>query len=272
MKLRLLHAGRYDYRQTSIQVTHAAFLSLTVSGLEKSVTTTPGGKYFFTGHDHQLQLTPPGCRNSFSFSAKRENFVVICDIPELELDEESGMLWLNQQPAPFRFAPVLPLDHTMTMHYRTVFERIIRLKNSPVPANIFMAEQLAAMLVGELACAPVNNSFVAERNVSAAIAERLKTLLDEDMTFNINLNDLCRKIGCSQEHARRIFHKHFGITPIEYRLRRKLERICLLLQDPELSMKEIASEVGMNNVTHLYAFIRRRCGTTPGELLKKLSH
>ena len=272
MKLRLLHAGRYDYKQSSIQVTHAAFLSLTVSGMERSVTTTPGGKLLFNGNDHQMQLTPPGCRNNFSFSAKRENFVVICDIPELELDEESCMLQLNHQPSPFRFAPVMQLDHAMTMHYRGIFERIIRLKNSPVPANIFMAEQLASMLLGELASAPVNNSFETEKNVSGAIAEKLKNQLDKDINFKTSITEHCRRIGCTPEHARRTFFKHFSIDPQEYRLRRKLERICLLLQDPELSMKEVASEVGMNNVTHLYAFIRRRCGTTPGELLKKLSH
>ena len=267
--LQLLHAGRYDYEQTSTQITHATFLSLTVSGLEKSVTYMPCGKIFFQGGNEQMQITPPRCRNHFSFSRKRENFVLICDIPNLELDENSGMLQLDQPPTPLRFGPTMILDHTMTMHYRTVFERIIRLKESPVPANIFMAEKLTEMLLGEIICATIPDE-AAVAFAQSPPAEKLKALLDKDHTFSESLTDLSRKIGCSHAHARREFVKRFGIDPNEYRQRRTLERIYLLLQDPEMTLKEIAGEVGMKNVTHLYAFIRKRCNMTPGELLKKL--
>ena len=42
-----------------------------------------------------------------------------------------------------------------------------------------------------------------------------------------------------------------------------------LIDRNELGLKEIAAEVGMRNVTHLHAFVRDRCGVTPGELQKQ---
>ena len=42
-----------------------------------------------------------------------------------------------------------------------------------------------------------------------------------------------------------------------------------LIDQNELSLKEIADAVGMRNVTHLYAFVRERCQVTPGELQKQ---
>ena len=107
-------------------------------------------------------------------------------------------------------------------------------------------------------------------NVSEQLAVELKKHLDADECFNSTLQEHCRHLGYSPEHARRCFYSKYNIDPREYRLRRRLEKIMHLLTENRMTAKEIAAEVGMRNVTHLHAFIRQRCDMTLSQLTCKL--
>lgn len=264
--LQLIHAGKYDFAQRSRQTTHGTFLSLTVSGQEYSRSYTPGGKPYLIGHNDFLSLTPPGCSIDFSYSRKRENFVLICDIPSLAFNEDESAISIAYCDTRIPLLPGKKLETAETLHLRSIFERIIQLKSSPVPANIFIAEQLCGRLLAELAI-PDSPSTDKTRQDPA---EQLKISLDNDLHFCKSLTAHAHAIGYSPEHLRRCFIHKYNIDPREYRLRRKLDRVFLLLNDRKLSMKEIAGELGMKNVTHLYSFIRQRCGSTPVKLQKKL--
>ena len=71
-------------------------------------------------------------------------------------------------------------------------------------------------------------------------------------------------------HLRKLFRKYYQTHPVEYRARLRLKRIQELMLDPRLSLKEIADAVGMNHVTHLNLFIRKRCGLTPVQMRRSL--
>ena len=100
-------------------------------------------------------------------------------------------------------------------------------------------------------------------------AARLRAFIDADRNFQSSLKELSRDIGATPGHLRRLFQEEFRISPGEYRARRRLGRILELIDQNDLSLKEIADAVGMRNVTHLHAFVRERCQVTPGELQKQ---
>ena len=58
------------------------------------------------------------------------------------------------------------------------------------------------------------------------------------------------------------------IDPGEYRRRRRLDRVMELILQSDLTLKEIAAEVGMAHVTHLYALRGTRFTETPAELVR----
>ena len=58
------------------------------------------------------------------------------------------------------------------------------------------------------------------------------------------------------------------IDPGEYRRRRRLDRVMELILQSDLTLKEIAAEVGMAHVTHLYALLGTRFTETPAELVR----
>ena len=267
MDLELLYARRFDYAQSTVQITHACFLSLAISGLEYSRVYTPGGRKYGDGGNRILRLTPPGFKIDFSYGADRENMVIVCNIPELHYDEQTDRLLLRHRDTELTLRRLLKLTSEQTFHFRSIYERIIYLMQSQLPADLFAAEQLTAGILAELACS--ERMPVQPEHDRPNLADRLKQALDDDREIRVSLQGHCRKLGYSPEYARRCFRSKFDIDPQEYRLRLRLEHIFQLMNMHCYTMKEIADLAGMKNVTHLHSFIRQRCGMTPRELAKK---
>lgn len=76
---------------------------------------------------------------------------------------------------------------------------------------------------------------------------------------------LAKKIGRSEAQMLRIFHREFGTSPIAFLLERKLEQAMILLQDTDLSVKEIAVKLGFNDEFYFSRMFRKKCGHPPRE-------
>jgi len=72
---------------------------------------------------------------------------------------------------------------------------------------------------------------------------------------------------CGMSHAtlRRRFSEFLGMSPVEYRIRRRIERIQSLLRTTDLPQKEIAARFGYADVYTFSRQFRRYTGVTPGE-------
>ena len=268
MNLDLLHAGRYTHEQCSTQVTNGCFLGLWVSGIEYSRSFDPQGKLYIDRRNATLSLIPPGFKCEYSFNSDRENFVLVCDIPGLQYQPDEEQLFLRHKDDTIRLHRAIPLSKEKLFFLRQSFERIVELKRSSLPGNIFMAEQLCSAVLAELAISEEHE--MQNGSISEQLAMELKKHLDADECFSSTLQEHCRILGYSPEHARRCFYNKYNIDPREYRLRRRLEKIMHLLTENRMSAKEIAAEVGMRNVTHLHAFVRQRCDMTLSQLICKL--
>ena len=267
MKLHLLQGRRYSEMEKNKTKAHSFFISLSVSGCEYCRVYDLSGKKVGDGGDNVLGINFPGFLVDFSYNSQRENYVLACHVDGVYFDNDMGcpVMEHNNMKIPLVKGRVLPREQTLAL--RAVFERIIELMDSPLPGNIFMAEQLAISLIGELAVKDEKN-FNIENPDSPA--KDLKQLIDNDIHFAVPLKEFCRKVGYSPSHLRKMFLRQFGIDPGEYRLRKKQEKVFLLMRAGNMTLKEIAFEVGMKNVTHLNGFIRKRCLTTPRELRRRL--
>ena len=76
---------------------------------------------------------------------------------------------------------------------------------------------------------------------------------------------LAKKIGRSEAQMLRIFRREFGTSPIAFVLERKLEQAMVLLQDTELSVKEIAAKLGFSDEFYFSRMFRKKCGHSPRE-------
>lgn len=267
MDIELIYARRFTDKQCAVQITHACFLSLVVSGQIYSHVYAPNGKKYMDSGNRSLRLIPPGFKIDFSYGADRENIVAVCNIPGLHYDERADCLLLRSHDTEISLERSLSLTGEQTIQFRNMFERIIYLHQSRLPSNVFAAEQLTAAVIAELAVH--ENHVQTENRISPDLADRLKQKLDEDREVRITLRDHCRSLGYCPEYARRCFRRKFFIDPQEYRLRRRLEYIFQLMNLHRYTTKEIADLAGMKTVNHLHSFIRQRCGMTPRELAEK---
>ncbi|MBS1371763.1 MAG: helix-turn-helix transcriptional regulator [Lentisphaeria bacterium] len=267
MKLKIVHSGLYSRPETYVQELVFTHIGLVVGGLDYMNIRTPDGGGTLRLEPAGLpclSFIPTGATIDFRFNRKRENWVIQCRIPELRAIPHECSSVLEYDGSELCVPYVRPLTVEQAFAFRERFSRIGELHRSGTPANTAAAEWMAAGITGEMLAAPPDG-----RQHAPSPAARLRGLIDADTGFRQTLGELSRDAGASAGHLRRLFREEFRIDPGEYRARRRLGRIMELIDRNDRSLKEIAEEVGMRHVTHLHAFVRERCGATPGELQKQ---
>ena len=94
--------------------------------------------------------------------------------------------------------------------------------------------------------------------------------LSLDASFlSYTVKDLCGKLNYSRVQLNRLFKKHFGKTPHDYLIQRKLGYAKNLLEISNMSTSEIASKVGFSNLSQFNIDFKKEYGVTPGAYRKK---
>ena len=79
----------------------------------------------------------------------------------------------------------------------------------------------------------------------------------------ITLNDLCAVSNYSPAHLRRLFLKHYEVTPQEYIINKKLNAVREMLTDaPEKSVDEIAELLSFCSASYLCKLFKKRYGVS----------
>lgn len=81
----------------------------------------------------------------------------------------------------------------------------------------------------------------------------------------LQVEDLARQAGRHPDHVTRTFRRHLDITPLDWLHRQRLERARRLLQDTDMSVKEVASACGFTGSRQFIRNFRERECLGPGE-------
>jgi len=93
--------------------------------------------------------------------------------------------------------------------------------------------------------------------------ERACLALTEQATSRVELRAWCRGQGLDYERFRKDFVARMGISPGQYRLRRRMDRACALLQSSQRSLAAISQELGYRSPYEFSAQFRLRMGIAP---------
>jgi AraC-like DNA-binding protein len=88
--------------------------------------------------------------------------------------------------------------------------------------------------------------------------------VDENLDSGLSWAQLAAAVGSNAFDFGRGFKLASGVTPHQYVMRRRVSRAMTLLEREELSIAEIALEVGCSCQSHFTTMFRKRTGTTPG--------
>lgn len=88
----------------------------------------------------------------------------------------------------------------------------------------------------------------------------------------LHIAELAAAAGLSAAHFSTLFKRATGLSPHQYLVRLRLERVCAALRDAEVSLVDIAHNHGFSSQSHLNTTFRRLLGVTPAQYREQLRH
>lgn len=98
------------------------------------------------------------------------------------------------------------------------------------------------------------------------------TFIHQNLNRRMDLEVLATETCVSKDHLIRIFKKATGETPASYITRRKLERAELLLTTTSIPVKNIATELGYDDVSYFIRIFHKHSNMSPQEYRNNLAN
>ena len=89
--------------------------------------------------------------------------------------------------------------------------------------------------------------------------------IDENLGRVIAVPDLARVACYEKSHFSMLFARLFGVPPMRYVNRKRLERVQLILARGDAKLEELAREFGFSDAFHLSKAFKRETGLSPRE-------
>jgi AraC family transcriptional regulator, arabinose operon regulatory protein len=93
--------------------------------------------------------------------------------------------------------------------------------------------------------------------------DRACRALSEEAVTRRGLRAWCREQGLAYDAFRKAFQRRLGMPPGQYRIQRRVDHACALLQTTDLGVAEIAERLGYASPYEFSAQFRRRIGVPP---------
>lgn len=87
----------------------------------------------------------------------------------------------------------------------------------------------------------------------------------------VSVLDMAAAGGISVSSQERLFRKSFGLTPLMYLRKTRLNAACAMLRDTEIGLAEIASECGLGDQTNMTRAFRLELKITPLKYRRRFS-
>ena len=96
-----------------------------------------------------------------------------------------------------------------------------------------------------------------------------KQYMDENFDQGITVSEAASYVFLSQGYFTRAFRDETGISPMNYRMKKRIEKACKLLQNNEIKVSAISLQSGFSSPQSLNVAFRKQMGMTPMEYRKK---
>jgi signal transduction histidine kinase/DNA-binding LacI/PurR family transcriptional regulator/AraC-like DNA-binding protein len=100
------------------------------------------------------------------------------------------------------------------------------------------------------------------------VARRAMAYMHEHYGENISRKQIAEHVGVSQEYLSTSFRRETGLTPTNYLERYRIRQAKKLLETTEMSVSEVAQEVGIPDSSYFGRIFRRDTGITPAAFRK----
>jgi AraC-like DNA-binding protein len=130
-------------------------------------------------------------------------------------------------------------------------------KPSDFPLALAYARTIVGLLDAELALAGT------VRHAPAPLLRKLAEEMAQKPDGRWSLQEMTKRVNCTERHFRRLFRKEFGQSPLEMLLRQRMSRAAHLLAHSDLSIETIAGAVGYENPFSFSRLFKKHIGIPP---------
>ena len=96
-----------------------------------------------------------------------------------------------------------------------------------------------------------------------------KQYMDENFDQGITVSEAASYVFLSQGYFTRAFRDDTGISPMNYLMKKRIEKACKLLQNNEIKVSAISLQSGFSSPQRFNVAFRKQIGMTPMEYRKK---
>ncbi|MCK9511053.1 MAG: helix-turn-helix transcriptional regulator [Pigmentiphaga sp.] len=130
----------------------------------------------------------------------------------------------------------------------------------------FIERGLGTMLALLLEAGAAPEAALGSRGTALA-PWRLRKVMDAiaNQTAGVSVTELARSVGLSPDHFRRAFKAATGRSPHQAITERRIERAKAMLASTELSMTDLAIELGFSSSAHFSSRFRQVTGFSPSD-------
>ena len=100
------------------------------------------------------------------------------------------------------------------------------------------------------------------------LMKRMLDYLYENYDKKITLNDICAQAGIGKNKCTELFRRYTNMSPMDYLRNYRVEKGVELLRETDLSVTEIAYEVGMSGASYFAESLRKYRGCSPLQIRK----
>ena len=243
------------------------------------------GVLYFDEHDYELKSNHfyliPGY-HTFSCSCKKpiemHYALFACELPEhfdffaelpfqyeipaTEVDVAEFMRLIKINPK-MGLRDYNPLKYDKALH----FHRSLNYANEVLPA-VFLESK--SILLGFLSRFMVDDSCHKE-NKHFALHPHLEDVLrfiNDHIEEELTVNKLAEKAYLTPNYFSKLFKTTVGVNPIEYIQEKRLDRVKQLLCTAEMSLEQIAAQIGFSSVSYMTRLFKKHLHVTPGQYRK----
>lgn len=169
----------------------------------------------------------------------------------------------SEKPFPKEFEVINPDD---PKSYQELFESALHTWNLALPGYYYKTLSVFYKILGKLSGQTANeNRNYAYQSILPAI-ERMQHRFHEP---SLQIADLCRLVNLSDTQFRKHFVAVFGISPVKYLQKLRMEHAVELLEGSGMTIGEIAHKSGYTDSKHFSTVFKSVYKTSPLKFRKK---
>lgn len=141
------------------------------------------------------------------------------------------------------------------------FEQLLATRNKSYQLSSFI---LASNIIKKMfALFTVNSPSKLEQSKQDFNLSKVTSFMEENISQKINLQQIADSFELSKFYFAKKFLQHTGVSPIRYFLELKIKHACKLLDESNISVKDVALQIGYDDPYYFSRLFKKIMGLSP---------